>query len=197
MHRVKVFVSTDGTEQNGYLFTDDNFKSIKFSHQLMDTSFDITPGVIEQYAQMVLKDKDKSIRNLAASGVLGKDMKVFVYIDDVLYQTYLTSTWDIQGQNSAITLNCNDPCKKLENVQIPTEGVANYTLWGLFSKAFTAAGYRWDRANSQVSDILIYTTCKNTYIQFQDALTFLKKLCVVGFFRVYWNKDRFMIARCM
>lgn len=197
MHSVKVFISTDGTEENGYLFTDNNIKSIKFSHQLMDTSFDITPGVIEQYADIVIKDKEKSVRALVMNGTLGKDMKVFVYIDNVVYQTYYTSTWDVQAQTSTVTLHCNDPCKKLENVQIASEGIKDYVLWTLFSKAFTAAGYSWTYANVEVNNILIQTICGNTYLQYQDALTLLRKLCLVGFFRVFWNKDKFIIARCM
>ena len=179
------------------VFTSHNIISTKFARQLMDTTFDITPTVLEQYAEIVFKDYDGTLKRYARSGYLMKDLPVSIYIDDVLYNTYLTSAWDVKAQSSNITLHCNDPSKKLENIQVVAAGVQDYTLYNLFDNAFSNAGYSWTYDDQEVYDILTNTVCGYTYVQFQDTLTLLKKLCVVGFFRVYWSKDKFIVARCL
>lgn len=196
MHRVTVFISTDGTEANGYLFSDDYIKNVKFSNQLMDTSFDITPTVIEQYAQITFKDKNKTILNLVVAGTLTKDLKVFIYINNALYNTYLTSTWDIQAQSSTITLNCNDETKKLENMQTQLVSVQSQTLKSLIQQGFTWAGYAWQSETQDIDTLLSSIVIQDSYTTYQDLLTYFKKLCLVGFLRIFWNKDKFIIARC-
>ena len=196
MNRVTVFISTDGTESNGYLFGDGYIKSIKYSNQLMDTTFDINPTVIEQYAEVVFRDKDKTILNLVVDGTLTKDLKVFVYVDNILYQTYLTSSWDVQAQNSTITLHCNDETKKLENIQTQLVDVGSRTLKQLLQLGFTWSGYSWDCENNDIDTLISSIVIADSYVKFQDLLTYFKKLCLVGFLRIYWNKDKFIVARC-
>lgn len=197
MDRVKIFVSTSGDTSQGYTFTDNNFKSLKFSNQLMDTSFDINPTMIEQYAEIVLKDKNGAITNLVRDGILDRDLKVYVYINNVLTYTYLTSTWDIQAQDTTVKLHCNDPVKKFENKQTQQVAPSNKTLAQLIDLAFTWAGYDYEYQSSDVSSIASSIQLSSTFVLYQDLLTFIKKLCVVGFFRIYWKKDKFIIARCM
>lgn len=197
MDKIKVFISTSGDESQGYTFTENNFKSIKFSNQLMDTSFDINPSVIEQYAEIVFKDKDGTITELVKSGILTKYLKVYVYINNVWTYTYLTSTWDIQAQNTTVTLHCNDPVKKLENIQMNAEYIGDAYLYQLITKAFNAAGYSFYVPDINVSLIITRIYMRDTYIKCQDILTFLNKLCCVGFLRIYWKKNRFVIERCL
>lgn len=197
MNRVKIFVSTSGDTSQGYEFTDNNFKSIKFSNQLMDTSFDINPTVIEQYAEITFKDKGGVITNLVKTGVLDSDLKVYIHIDNVLTYTYLTSTWDIQAQDTTVVLHCNDPTKKLENKQTQLVEPADKTLAELIALAFTWADYPYEYESSETYSIANNIQLEQTYVAYQDLLTFINKLCVVGFFRIYWKKNKFIIARCM
>lgn len=197
MDRVRIFISTSGDASQGYAFTDNNFKSIKFSNQLMDTSFDINPTIIEQYAEIEFKDKGGLITNLVKNGTLDKDLKVFVYINDALVYTYLTSTWDIQAQNTTVKLYCNDPVKKFENKQTQLIAPSNKTLAELFDLAFEWADYDYEYESQDIADIADNIQLSGVYVVYQDLLTFINKLCVVGFFRIYWKKDRFIIARCM
>lgn len=196
MHKVTIFISTDGTELNGYSFDDYYIKSIKFSNQLMDTSFNINPCVIEQYAQVTFKDKNNYIFNLIKTGQLLADMKVFVYFDGVLKYTYWTSTWDIQLESTTIILNCNDPVKKLENIQTQLVNVSSRTLYNLFNIGFSLTPYSWIYADGDVGTLLYSTVVADSYISYQDLLSYLNKLCLVGFLRVYWHKDKFVVARC-
>lgn len=197
MDNIKLFISTSGDESQGYTFTDNNFKSIKFSNQLMDTTFDINPTVIEQYADVVFKDKGGVISSLVKNGVLEKDLKVYVYINDVLMYTYLTSSWELQAQDTTVTLHCNDPVKKLENKQTQLVEPADKTLAELVDLAFSWSDYDYDYESASISSIANDIQLEQAYVSYQDLLTFINKLCVAGFFRIYWKKDKFIIARCM
>lgn len=197
MDNIKLFISTSGDESQGYTFTDNNFKSIKFSNQLMDTTFDINPTVIEQYADVVFKDKGGVISSLVKNGVLEKDLKVYVYINSVLMYTYLTSSWELQAQDTTVTLHCNDPVKKLENKQTQLVEPADKTLAELIDLAFSWSDYDYDYESATISSIANDIQLEQVYVSYQDLLTFINKLCVVGFFRIYWKKDKFIIARCM
>lgn len=196
MNSVKIFISIDGTENNGYAFGDNYIKEMKFSNQLMDTSFNINPTVIEQYAEITLKDKHKFIFNLFRSGQLMSDMKVFVYFNNTLKFTYLTSTWDVQIQSSSIVLHCNDPVKKLENIQTQLVSVADRTLNTLLDIGFSLTEYNWTFQDVETQTFAMNTWIKDSYVTYQDLLTYFKKLCLVGFLRIYWRKNTFVIARC-
>lgn len=196
MNRTKVFISTSGDESEGYLFADGFIKEIKYSNQLMDTTFDINPTIIEQYAEIVFRDKNHTIYDLVVNGTLTNDLKVFVYVDNILYQTYLTSSWDVQAQSSTITLHCNDETKKLENKQTQLINVQNRTLKQLVQYGFTWAGYSWQSETADVDSVLSSIVIPDSYVVYQDILTYLNKLCLVGFLRIFWNKNKFIVARC-
>lgn len=187
----------DSETENTYQFTDNNFKSIKFSNQLLDTSFDINPTVIEQYATIVFKDKDNKISDLVTAGKLRSDMEVQIYIDDELCFTYLTSSWTLQAQSTSVTLQCNDPSKKLENKQTDLKEPADVTLKELLDYAFSFSGYTYEFQDYKTQELTQNINIQSNYITYQDLLTLLKKLCVVGFLRIYWKKNRFIVARCL
>lgn len=195
MDNVKVFISVDGTESNGYEFTSNNFKKVKFASQAFDTTYDINPCVVEQYAEIVFKDKNNFIRNLVKEGQLSKDMWVFVYVNNVLLNTYLTSSWDIQAQDTTITLHCNDPVKKLENTLVEPLGIAMRTFSSLLSYAFSFTQYRctYDDLGFVGGNLIVY----NSYIELQTVLEFLNKLCILGFIRIYWHINTFKVMRCI
>lgn len=188
----------DPITKSSYKFTDNNFKSIKFSNQLLDTSFDINPTAIEQYATIVFKDKNGTISKLVADGKLGNDMEVWIYVDENHDFMYLTSSWEVQAQSTTITLQCNDPLKTLENKQTQLLELSSArTLKELFDYAFQWAGYSYDFIDDETKYIAENTYLFDNYVQYMDLLTFIKKLCVVAFFRVYWHKDKFIIAGCL
>lgn len=197
MNKINITIF-DPVTYDYYLYTDNNFKSIKFSNQLLDTSFDINPTAIEQYATIVFKDKDGTMSKLVTDGKLSEDMEVWVYIDGVIYNTYRTSSWEIQAQSTTITLQCNDPLKTLENKQTRLlELSAMRSLSELFDYAFQWAGYSYDFIDYETKYIVTNTYLYDNYVQYMDLLTFIKKLCVVAFLRVYWYKDKFIIAGCL
>ena len=196
MNQIKITIFTPGNVPDSYTFGENYIKEIKFSKQLMDTSFDINPSIIEQYAEIVLKDKGGVISNLIVSGVLNKGLVLRVYIDDVFIQSYLTASWDIQAQDTTIKLYCDDLVKKLENKQTMPVEPNNFSLYQLFAKAFEWAGMSYVYESSSISDIAQQIILYDTYVPYTDLLTFIKKLCVTGFFRIYWDKTHFVIARC-
>lgn len=187
----------DPENKETYKFTDNNFKSIKFSNQLLDTSFDINPTVIEQYATIVFKDKDNKISDLVVAGKLREDMEVWIYINDELNFMFLTSSWSLQAQSTSVTLQCNDPSKKLENKQTDLKEPTDVTLKELLDYAFSFSGYTYEFQDIEVREVVENIKIQSNYITYQDLLTLLKKLCVVGFLRIYWKKNRFIVARCL
>lgn len=187
----------DPETKDTYTFTDNNFKSIKFSNQLLDTSFDINPTVIEQYATIVFKDKDSRISDLVIAGKLRSDMEVWVHINDELDFMYLTSSWSLQAQSTSVTLQCNDPSKKLENKQTDLKEPADVTLKELLDYAFSFSGYSYEFQDYKTQELTQNINIESNYITYQDLLTLLKKLCVVGFLRIYWKRNRFIVARCL
>lgn len=196
MNNIKIKINTSDGASTICTFTENDFKSLKFSEQLMDTSFDINPTVIEQYAEIELKDKGGVISSLVASGVLSKDLKVWISIDNVAIQTYLTSSWDVQIQNTTVKLCCNDPVKKIENKQTKLIEPDDYTLDYFLTQAFSWLGYNFEYETNEIRTIAQSIILKDAYVPYMDLLTFIKKLCITGFFRIYWYINKFIIARC-
>ena len=194
MHQVKVKLKN----ANSVIFTFDDSKiiSLKFSNQVMDDTFNMNPCVIEQYADITIKDYDKNIRNSIQHNYVHTYLDVEVYIDDVLFNTYITSTWDIKLQSSNVAIHCIDAVKQLENYQTELVDVGTYSLGWLLNNAFAHTPYNYTFEDLDLQhecfNIMIY----NTYIQYQNIYELLNKLCLVNFLRIYWNKDTFVIARC-
>lgn len=196
MNSVKVLIAYN--DNNIFTLNDSNIKSIKFSNQLMDTSFNINPCVIEQYAEIVVKDVDGSIFGSLNSlqPEIKNYIKVTVYINSTVYNTYLASTWECALQSSTVTIHCNDQTKNLANYQTELMDVSNMTLYQLFNKAFSFTPYecRWNDAS--LLDEMSFMKVDSTYIPYQTVYDLLNKLCLVAFVRVRWSKGYFYIERC-
>lgn len=187
----------DPITKNTYTFTHNNFKSIKFSNQLFDTSFELNPTVIEQYATIVFKDKDGTISDMVVTGELRNDMEVRIHVDQNIDYTYLTSSWEVQASSTTVTLQCNDPVKRLENIQTQLISPRNMNL-----KELIDYGFQWSEYNYEFDSYDTKEMCENisltlTYVTYMDLLTYFKKLCVVGFLRIYWRRNKFIVARCL
>ena len=196
MNNVSIIIKDDGITR--FAFNDSKVKSIKFSNQLMDTSFNINPCVIEQYAEITIKDTDGLVfSNLnALDSYIKKYMDVEVYINDTLFNVYLTSTWEVKIQNSVVTIHCIDATKNLENYQTQLIDVSTQTLDGLIKKAFDCTPYNYSYETSDIRELCENIHIEDTYIQYQKVYDFLNQLCLVAFVRIYWHIDKFVIARC-
>lgn len=196
MNRVRVIMKDNNTTV--FTFNDDKIKSIKFSNQLMDTTFNINPCVIEQYADITIKDVDGTIFDDLGivDSYIRKYIEVEVYIDDTLFNKYLTSTWEVKIQDSTIVIHCTDQTKNLENYQTQLINVGTYTLDDLIDDAFDCTPYNYSYENSDVQYLCEHLYIANTYIPYQKVIDFLNQLCLVSFVRIYWHIDQFIIARC-
>lgn len=187
----------DPIAKNTYTFTHNNFKSVKFSNQLFDTSFELNPTVIEQYATIVFKDKDGTISDMVVTGELRNDMEVWIYVNQNIDYMYLTSSWEVQASSTTVTLQCNDPVKKLENIQTQLISPRNMNLKELIDYGFQWSGYRYEFDSYDTKEMCENINLTLTYVTYMDLLTYFKKLCVVGFLRIYWRRDKFIVARCL
>lgn len=177
-------------------YTDDIIKDFKCSEQLLDTTFRINPGVLQQYAEISFKDKYGEFKDLAKRELLNDNLFVKIYINDTLVGTYMTESWDIKANNTNVSLNCTDPCRLLDYINVTRVPVASRTVDDLLNMAFSYTEYTFEYLDSDVEELCKKITNGTSWIYPSSLTDFLKKVCLLGMIRIYWYKDKFMVARC-
>lgn len=177
-------------------YNDNIIKNFKCSEQLMDTIFNINPTVIEQYAEITFKDKYKEFKRLAKEELLSDNSEVDIYLGDELIGTYLTESWDLQGSNTSVSLNCNDPSKAFDNSYIKELKMEDRTLHKLLSIGFAVDKLNWKYIDKDTQQYCEEFVAHNSWVYESTLREYFKKVCLIGLLRIYWFKDTFIVARC-
>lgn len=171
--------------------------SMKCSENVLDSQMQISPGICEQYADIVVYDRDKLLHTLAAEGMLGEDFGITVYAqDDITYTlgTYLTSDWDIEGTNSEVGIICRDKSHVFEKINIPRINIADRTVDDLLRLFFSYTNFPWKYATDEVKTRCQSITIKNCWFAASTLKVLLNDLCAVGMLRVYWSNEVFIVG---
>jgi hypothetical protein len=184
----------------GY-YTGSELKSVENSEQLFDSQMQISPGLIEQYADIVIYDRDNSIHTLAKEAKLSEEFKVTVEAIDQDGNTqtigsYITYDWDVESNKSEISLQCTDNSGQLDVIYIDTIDLKTRTVDDLLTLIFSTAAVFWEYIDSTTKTYCQSISIPNNWWYKSTARELLDKVCILGQLRVYSYLNTFVIARC-
>lgn len=176
---------------------DDNIVTeMKCSESLMDTSFNISPTILEQYAELKFKDKYNEFKDLANAEMLNDNLDVNIYIDDILIGSYITDAWEITSTSNNVSLSCVDVSNIFDHIYVTLQNVADRNIDDLLSIAFGYTNKVYGYIDSDTEKYCKSIIVPNSWYKVSTLRDFLIKICVLGLLRMYWYKDKFIVARC-
>lgn len=178
------------------VYTDNIIKKFRCSEQLLDTTFNINPCVITQYAEIVFKDKYGEFKKLANADALGDNLNVDIYIDNNLIGTYVTDEWSVQAHNTEVTLNCVDPSNVFDRIEVPRLPVQKRTLGDLLQIGFGCATVSWRYIDTETEQYCTSIVQHDSWLAATTLATYFKMVCMLGLIRIYWHINHFIVARC-
>ena len=171
------------------------------SHNLLEQNFKITPGILEQFADITFRDRNKELLRLSNAEMLNKNLQVAIKViegeDTYVQGVYLSHAWKVDGTSDKVILNCSDISSKFSNIQVPLIDLANRTLKELFTLMFSYV----PQINYQYIDPSTEAYCEacstpNSWMYAGTLEEGLLKCLSFGLLRLFWHIDRFYIARC-
>lgn len=180
-----------------------NLIDVRCSENAFDSQLNINPGIVEQYADVSIYDRDQLIHQFAQAELLKENQQVTILsIDDEnntseILGKYRVDEWQVEATSSIVKINCTDPSSTFENIYIPSAPVKTRTVDSLLSFLF---GYIQNYTFTYI-DSATQTACENIKIPSSwclkgNVLEVLRKICEVGQLRIYWFINVFIVARC-
>ena len=179
--------------------------SITSSENMTDANVSYLPGVCEQYANVVLYDRnnalhERAMQNKSMDGILSIYMFNTSIVDPapVLVDSFDISDCKIESDNSDVEINCRDRTYVLDNLYVPEAENAGRTIHTLLSNVFDTI----PNASWEYQDVETRVRCQTIFIQnswYKSGVlrALLNKICVVGMLRIYYKKGVYYVGRCL
>lgn len=180
-----------------------NLIDVRCSENAFDAQLNIKPGIVEQYADVSIYDRNQLIHQFARAELLKENQQVTILsIDDEtntseILGIYIVDEWQVEATSSIVKINCTDPSSAFENLDIPSAPVQTRTVDNLLSLLFSyVQGYTFTYIDDATR-----TACENIKIPSSwyakgNVLEVLRKICEVGQLRIYWFINVFIVVRC-
>lgn len=184
------------------VYTGNSLKSFSCSENLFDSQMQLQPGICEQYADIVVYDRDNVLHDFALTEKLTADYPVNICASDdegTEYDlgSYIVSDFNISATSSQVTIACRDRAYLFEKIDIARVAIADRTLEDFINILFAQAKnmpYRYQ--DSETLGRCQNIKVPNSWYLASDLYTMLTKVCALGMLRIYWYIDTFVIGRC-
>lgn len=181
-------------------YTESDLISVTNSETLFDSQMNIAPGICEQYADIRIYDRNNLLHQLAYIDKLNDDYTVTIYAIDTekyVIGSYSVKDWDISSTNSVIGVICDDMSRIFKSINVPSIPLLTRTVDDMLSMAFDQLkGVNWEYIDKDTQIYCQHITTPDNWFYSSDLLSLLNKICTLGFLRIYWYIDKFIVARC-
>ena len=176
-------------------------KSVSCSHNTTEDAMKPSTGIIQQFADIDLRDTNQELSVMLVYGLLKEslDVKVSVLDDDGnehLVNTYLTDKWKFDAASDKVTLSCKDLSSRLDAIPFPALPVQDRSLYDLL-QALSGAGNGSFPISipEELVDYCNNLLVPNSWMKDSSLLEAAEKVCVLGFIRLYWSGEAFTVMR--
>lgn len=191
-------ISYDFTE----VFTSNSIIDFTCSENALNEQVLIRPGIVEQYAEISLYDRYKSIHVAATKEILLRNARVTISAIDtegnkITLGKYSADNWDIESTSDRVKVTCGDPSAIFDDIRVENFPVALRSIDGMLSALFSYAGnYSWKYIDKQTESYCSATYTPSNWIKADTLKNSLEKVCAFGMLRIYWFVDTFVVVRC-
>ena len=180
-------------------FTGKNLIGFSCSENTLTAQLSIEPGIIEQFADIDIYDRDNLIHIMALNNALHENTNVNITIINEGKETslgsYLTSEWDVNMDSQKVSVNCKDFTSTLDKINIPRQPIKDRNVDEMLSIAFSFINVPWDYIDSDTREYCEKIITPNSWFHASTAYDFLRKVCILGMLRIYWRIDKYIVAR--
>lgn len=178
-------------------------EDVECSEQAWSSSFKVSTGFMQQYADIVFRDHKKLLQSLSDGNLLSKFMPIDLSIEDEgVWEdlgAYISDTWSVDKTENKVTVSCNDYTRNFENYIIDL--IAEYTtvaqLFSMISsqipevdivpKAGSLVKDPLTGEEVSMSDYLNKCVARDVYFQGVEASRVIEELCDRWMLRLYWH----------
>lgn len=192
---------------------EDTVYSTKHSEQLFNTDYSFSPGLLQQYADIVFKDKDNIFSLLAAQDMLVENLDVAIdlqlrghdpdptawYSFYSNYLHFITREWNISLENKNVSLSCKDATELFADIQAPYLTNLPSTLYDLLLDLFVNTIHQnlsidYD-TSTWMQSIKLDTTQPLQPSSISDRI---QQICNAGLLTIFWQASMgtFTVRRC-
>lgn len=201
--------STDnGTVRLTYVGSQLTFKgseieSVECSEQAWSSSFKVSTGFMQQYADIVFRDHKKLLQTLSDNNMLSKFMPIDLQIENEgVWEdlgAYISDTWSVDKTENKVTVSCNDYTRNFENyiIDLIAENATVAQLFRMISsqipevdivpKADSLVKDPLTGEEVSMSDYLNKCVARDVYFQGVEASRVIEELCDRWMLRLYWH----------
>ena len=171
--------------------------NFKCSENLLDSDLQIDPGICEQYADLEIYDRGNIFHQLALEGLLNDDCDVNINTDDFALGIYISSEWNVEIDNSIISLSCRDRSYLFEKILIQRADIAERSIDDLLNILFSQANIPWNYLDNETQTRCQSIVIPNNWFAQSNLKTLLEKICSLGMLRMYWSLNTFYVGRAV
>ena len=180
-------------------------ESVECSEQAWNSSFQVSAGVMQQYADITFRDHAGVLASLSDAGQLTSFMPLDVYVEHKkewkFLGTYISDIWSVDRVEDRVSVSCNDYTRNIPNYTVDVIG-ANMSV----KQFLDLLGTQMPeieivaKPNTEIKNVMTGETisletylenciCGDVYFQGEDADVVLEDLCDRWLLRAYWQAD--------
>lgn len=188
------------TFKNNY--TENELISCENSEQLFNSQMQISPGIVEQYADIQMYDRTGILHELAKKELLSsrQDVIVKVYDDEnneIILGIYRTDDWEVLADSNEVTVTCTDMTEQLDKRWADMSEIADRSVHDLLARAFKIAGVTtWQYIDEDTEEYCKSIVTPNSWYYGSTIKELLNKICQLGQICIYTYLGSYIIARC-
>lgn len=172
------------------------------SENSMDSKLSLTPGIVEQYADIELYDRQGTLRQIIGEGKLDDvaQCKINIYAVDqetsYFLGSYRVKNWEAQTSAARVSITCDDVFASFENIEVPAISIQTRTLDEWINIMFNYANITsWRYANTSTEQMCKNITLYNSWAKPGNLYEFINKICAIGLLRMYYFEGQFIIMQ--
>ena len=164
--------------------------NVECSEQAWSSSFNLSTGIIQQYADVSFRDKNGLFATLSDGGALIPQRVMEI---EVLYNSnwkvlgdYRTDKWSIDGVENSVKVSCVDPSSLFSRQTVTLKGTQMSVYDALMAleikpKAASVVG------DASLEDFLKTCICEDVYFQNEPKDKVIEQLCSRWMLKVFWQ----------
>lgn len=184
------------------IYTENELISVENSEQLFDSQMSISPGIVEQYADIKVYDRTGIIHDLAKKEILASRQNVTIraYTDDgeeVTLGIYKANDWDVTEGSNEVDITCADTTEQLDKRWSNMAEIDTRSVDDLLTMAFAVNGSSvWRYIDSDTETYCKNIITPNSWYYNSTVKELLEKICQLGQLRIYDYLGEYVVARC-
>lgn len=184
-----------------YLLNSGKIQDLTYSENSHDANLSIKPGIVAQYLDANIYDRDGTLHGLASRNMLFDNCKASVQVIEgmsiISSEDYVITSWDVQPLSSIVTLNCEDPSVNFNKVITGVLPPATRTLEEILDWLFShVPRIKWVYADEDTDSDCRRLQITNSWLLADTLLNHLRKVCSLGMLRIYYYAGTFYVKRC-